>query len=76
MKRRITLITVVFLITLSSVSFAEPETIDLDTMTLEEIATLISRAQLAMLQTDDWQGVNVPAGIQVRVDIPSGKWNI
>lgn len=77
MKKLIAMVTVLMLLTSFSVSFAEPEVIDLSTMSLEEIALLIQRAQLAMFQTDDWQEVTVPAGIyQIGVDIPAGKWNV
>ena len=77
MKKSLMLIVTVCMFISCSISFAEPETIDLQDMTLAEISNLIQRAQLAILQTDDWQEVTVPAGIyQIGVDIPAGKWNV
>lgn len=77
MKKLIAMVTVLMLLASFFVSFAEPETIDLSTMSLEEIALLIQRAQFAMFETVDWQEVTVPAGIyQIGVDIPAGKWNV
>ena len=76
--KKLLVIALTFVLLLScATSYAEPETIDLEAMSLAELSNLIQRAQIAMFQTDDWQEVTVPAGLyQVGVHIPAGTWNV
>ena len=60
---------------LCGAALAEPQTIDLETMTFEELAELSRQVQLAIFESDGWQEVEVPKGTyQVGVDIPAGHW--
>lgn len=54
---------------------AEPQTIDLEAMSFQELAELSRQVQLAIFESDGWQEVEVPAGIyKIGVDIPAGRW--
>ena len=56
---------------------AEPETLDLAAMSLEDLQALQLRVLEAMWATDDWQSVEVPEGAyEIGVDIPAGRWTI
>ena len=62
---------------LSVPAVAEPETIDLATMSLEELIDLQSRVFDALVNSDEWLSVTVPVGTyQIGVEIPAGKWTI
>ena len=51
------------------------ESIDLDSLSFQELAALRDRIQLVMMQRDEWQEVTVPQGVyKVGEDIPAGKW--
>ncbi len=51
--------------------------IDLSGMTYAELIDLQAKIQRAIMETEEWQEVNVPAGLyRVGVDIPAGKWNV
>ena len=56
---------------------AQAESMDLSGLSFEELAALRDRAQLEMMQRDDWQEVTVPQGVyQVGVQIPAGTWTV
>lgn len=62
---------------LASISIAFAADIDLSGMTYAELIDLQARVQRAIMETEEWQEVKVPAGLyQVGVDIPAGKWNV
>jgi hypothetical protein len=76
MKKRI-LSTLLCLILMAPAAMAEPQTVDLDTMTLEELQELQLRVVAAMWKTDGWQSVEVPEGAyEIGVEIPAGKWTL
>ena len=73
MKKVICMI-VAALFALSMVALAE---FDLSGMTLDELIELQEKVTAAMWASDEWQEVEVPAGIyEVGVDIPAGYWTI
>ena len=56
---------------------AQAESIDLSGLSFDELAALRDRAQLEMMQRDEWQEVTVPQGVdQVGVQIPAGTWTV
>lgn len=58
-------------------ALAEPRTIDLNTMTIEELSDLQRSIQIYMFTHADWESVQVPAGVyQVGVEIPAGTWTL
>lgn len=57
------------------VPVAWAESIDLDSLSFQELAALRDRIQLVMMQRDDWQEVTVPQGVyKVGEHIPAGTW--
>ena len=51
--------------------------IDVNDLSLAQMAALRDQIQLAMMYTDEWQEVQVPIGAyEIGVDIPAGHWNI
>lgn len=72
MKKLLLLVLVSALV--SSVALAS---VDLSAMSFNELLELQKQVQYAMMKTDEWQEVTVPAGLyQVGVDIPAGHWTI
>ena len=56
-------------------TLAAAEDIDLSGLSFQELAALRNRCLYEMMQRDEWQEVEVPAGIwEVGVDIPAGHW--
>ena len=73
MKKLITLILALALI-LAPAAMAE---IDLSGMSFDELVALQKQVIAAIMQTDEWQEVEVPAGTYiVGDDIPAGRWTI
>lgn len=73
MKKFISLLVAMILIC----SFAYASQIDLSGMSYKELLSLQQDIQRAIMQTSEWQEVEVPAGLYlVGVDIPAGKWNV
>lgn len=69
------ILAVLFLLVLTVPAAAE--SVDLDSLSFQELAALRDRIQLAMMQRDEWQEVTVPQGVyKVGEDIPAGKWRI
>ena len=59
---------------LCSCAFAED--IDLSGLSFQELEALRNRCLLEMMQRDEWQEVEVPAGVwEIGVDIPAGHWS-
>ena len=53
------------------------EDIDLSGMSYDELVALKGRINLAIWNSQEWQEVEVPAGVwEVGVDIPAGHWVI
>lgn len=58
-------------------SIALAESIDLSSLSYDELVILVNRAQLEMMKSDKWQEVEVPPGTYiVGKDIPAGQWTI
>ncbi len=58
-------------------SIALAESIDLSSLSYDELIILVNRAQLEMMKSDKWQEVEVPPGTYiVGKDIPAGQWTI
>lgn len=75
--KRMTCFVFIITILLTSISISLAADIDLSGMTYTELINLQARVQRAIMETEEWQEVNVPAGLyQVGVDIPAGKWNV
>ena len=54
---------------------ATAESVDLDSLSFQELAALRDRIQLVMMQRDEWQEVAVPQGVyKIGEDIPAGTW--
>jgi len=51
--------------------------VDLSGMSFDELVALKSHIDLALMSSDEWQEVSVPAGLyRIGEDIPAGKWTI
>ena len=75
MKKTICALLICVLLASSSIAVAAD--IDLSSMTYAELVNLQAKIQRAIMETEEWQEVSVPAGLyQVGVDIPAGKWNV
>ena len=70
-------ITIVMIAAVMFCAAAHAESVDLTGLSFQELAALRDRAQLEMMQRDDWQEVTVPQGVyQVGVQIPAGTWSV
>lgn len=70
------LATLILILALILVPAARAE-IDLSGMSFDELVDLQRQVTAAIMQTDEWQEVEVPAGYyEVGVDIPAGRWTI
>lgn len=59
------------------VSMSASADINLSDMSFEELKALQQQITLALWACDEWQEVEVPAGVyQIGKDIPAGKWTI
>ena len=62
------------LMMLAGAAYAE---IDISGLSFNELLKLRDRCQVAMMETDEWQEVDVPQGTyKIGTDIPAGKWSI
>lgn len=51
--------------------------VDLSQMTFDELVALKEKINLALWSSEEWQEVEVPAGVyEIGTDIPAGKWTI
>lgn len=67
----------IFALALALISSAAFASVDLSGMTFAELQELQKQVQLAMMETDEWQEVTVPAGTyEIGVEIPAGHWTI
>ena len=74
MKKLLSLLLAVLLLFAGSAA-ADP--VDLSGMTFDQLVALRDQLNLAIWNSQEWQEVEVPAGIyQVGVDIPAGHWHI
>ncbi|MBO7669877.1 MAG: hypothetical protein J6S60_04735 [Oscillospiraceae bacterium] len=78
MAHRILAVVIIMIIAMATVpALAAPETVDLASMSLEDLEALRLRVLEAMWQTDAWQSVEVPEGAyEIGVEIPAGRWTI
>ena len=66
-----------FTFVLAMLSAPALASVDISGLSFDELVSLVNEAQFAMMKTDKWQEVTVPAGVyEVGKDIPAGKWNI
>lgn len=69
--------TALMLTLLLLLSVALAESIDLSSLSFDELVLIVNKAQLEMMKSDRWQEVEVPPGTYlVGQDIPAGKWTI
>ena len=74
MAHKILAVVIIMIIAMATASaLAAPETVDLASMSLEDLQALQLRVLEAMWQTDAWQFVEVPEGAY---EIPAGKWTL
>lgn len=60
-----------------SISFVFAESIDLSSLSFDELATLETRIIKAMMSKPEYKETKVPVGVyKVGEDIPAGKWTI
>lgn len=58
-------------------ALSDPETVDLAAMSLQELAELQHRVELAMFASKEWQSVEVPEGAyRIGDQIPAGTWTL
>lgn len=51
--------------------------IDISGLSFDDLLKLRDRCQVAMMESDEWQEVDVPQGVyKIGTDIPAGKWTI
>ena len=75
MKKLVSL--VVALVLVSSVALATTAAFDFSGLTLAQLVEVQQQLNLAMWATEEWQEVEVPAGVyEIGKDIPAGYWTI
>ena len=58
-------------------SCALAESIDLSSMSIEELAAPRDRCLMEIMKSDKWQEVTVPQGVwKIGTDIPAGHWTL
>ncbi len=64
-------------ITVLTVTFASAESIDLSSLTYDELIALSTKITMEIMSRPDFKTVKVPPGAyEVGKDIPAGKWTI
>lgn len=77
MKRTLRILSICFVLILSSSTFAVAKAFDLSGLSYTELVALKGQINLAMWNSQEWQEVEVPQGVWVvGEDIPAGKWTI
>ena len=77
MKRTLSILSVLFAITLCATPFVSAETFDLSSLSYDELIALKDQINLAIWNSQEWQEVTVPQGVwKVGEDIPAGHWTI
>lgn len=75
MKKLVSL--VVALVLVSSVALATTAAFDFSGLTLAQLVEVQQQLNLAMWATEEWQEVEVPAGVyEIGKDIPAGYWTL
>lgn len=76
--RRLFITIVALFIMISSFAFQSAlADVDLSGMSFDELVALRNQIDQALLASDGWQEVSVPAGVyHIGEDIPAGKWTI
>lgn len=70
-------ILVVSLVLVSSAALATTAAFDFSGLSLAQLVEVQQQLNLAMWATDEWQEVEVPAGVyEIGKDIPAGYWTI
>lgn len=70
-------ILVVSLILVSSAALATTAAFDFSGLSLAQLVEVQQQLNLAMWATDEWQEVEVPAGVyEIGKDIPAGHWTL
>lgn len=74
MKRIVALCICIVIFFISTSALAD---IDLSSMSFDELIALQQQVNKAIWASDEWQEVEVPAGLyRVGVDIPAGNWKV
>lgn len=75
MKKLLTILLILALVPVHAL--AAPQTIDLETMTVDELSALKDQLNGAIWSAADWEEVVVPQGVwAIGEDIPAGHWTI
>jgi len=73
MKRILALV----LVLISMVGIVSAETIDLSSMSFDDLVALKDQINIAIWNSQEWQEVTVPQGVwKVGEDIPAGTWTV
>lgn len=76
MRRHLT-ISIIIVVIVSLVSLSSAESIDLASLSYDELISLQSKITLEIMSRPDFKSVKVPPGAyKVGEDIPAGKWTI
>lgn len=71
------LITLLLILALAAPAFALADLPDISGLTYDELVELKTQINLAMWSSQEWQEVEVPAGVwEIGKDIPEGYWTI
>lgn len=77
MKRTRSIIFILLVLVFSVVTSASAETINLSGLTFDALVALRKQIDLAIMQSDEWKEVTIPAGTYiVGTDIPAGDYTI
>lgn len=77
MKNTFRIISLLLVLLFSTIVFANAETIDLSTLSFDELVALRQQIDMAIMQSDEWKQVTVPVGTYIiGKDIPSGDYAV
>ena len=77
MKNTVRILSLLFALMLSAVTFVHAEPFDLSNLSYEELIELHKQVSLAIMQSDEWKEVTVPAGTYIiGQDIPAGDYTV
>lgn len=77
MQNTVRILSLLFALMLSTVTFAHAETFDFSGMSYEELISLHKQVSMAIMQSDGWKEITVPIGSYViGKDIPAGDYTV
>ncbi len=77
MKNTVRILSLLFVLMLSTVTFAHAEFFDLSSLSYDELIALHKQVSMAIMQSDEWKEVTVPVGTYViGEDIPAGNYTV